>query len=273
MSQTKQKILMCAPDFFGVDYVINPWMAEGLGKTDAAKTKQQWQSLKRSLETQVELAFVEPQKSLPDMVFTANAGIVLGKKAIVSRFRSAERQGEEPFFKKWFEANGFEIISWPHEISFEGAGDALFDRGQKLLWAGWGFRSDEKAPQLLEKFFNRKTVALHLVDPRFYHLDTCLCPLEGGYLMYFPAAFDAQSQKTIADLVPEDKRIIVNEEDALKFACNAVDVSRHVFLNGAGTGLQDQLRCAGFTPVPINLSEFLKSGGAAKCLTLKLHEE
>ncbi len=269
----KQKILMCEPTFFGVDYVINPWMAEGLGKTDASRVQTQWKNLKRSLETQSNLVFVPPQKGLPDMVFTANAGMVLGKKAIVSRFRSKERQGEEPFFKNWFEQNGFEILPWPQDIAFEGAGDALFDRGQELIWAGYGFRSDDTAPKLLEKFFGRRTVPVHLVDPRFYHLDTCLCPLEGGYLMYFPPAFDAATQKAIADIVPENKRIIVGEDDAIKFACNAVDLNNYVFMNNASTELQDKLRCAGFMPVTVALTEFLKSGGAAKCLTLKLVEE
>lgn len=273
MAQTKQKILMCAPDHFGVDYVINPWMATGLGQTDAKRVGEQWNSLRRSLEMQVDLVFVPPQKGLPDMVFTANAGMVLGNKAVVSRFRSKERQGEEPFFKSWFEENGFEILDWPQDVSFEGAGDALFDRGQKIIWAAYGFRSDDTAPKLLEKFFNRRAISVHLVDPRFYHLDTCMCPLEGGYLMYFPAAFDEATQKIIDELVPEDKRIIVSETDALQFSCNAVDVGGHVFMNSASTDLRDQLRHAGFVPVEVLLTEFLKSGGAAKCLTLKLVEE
>lgn len=264
---------MCAPDYFGVDYVINPWMAEGLGKTNAEKVGRQWQSLKRALETQIDLAFVPPQPGLPDMVFTANAGMVVGKKVVVSRFRSRERQGEEVFFKTWFEQNGFDILPWPQDIAFEGAGDALLDRGQKIIWAGYGFRSDDTAPKLLEKFFERKTIALHLADPRFYHLDTCLCPLEGGYLMYFPAAFDGQSLAKIEELVPKNKRIPVAEKDALQFSCNAVDINGHVFMNAASTELQDRLRVCGFTPVMVPLGEFMKSGGAAKCLTLKLVEE
>jgi N-dimethylarginine dimethylaminohydrolase len=271
--QKPQTILMCAPDFFGVDYVINPWMAEGLGKTDRALAAKQWEGLKAALGAESALAFVPPQKSLPDMVFTANAGLVLGKKAVVSRFRSKERRGEEPFFATWFRNNGFEIVAWPEDISFEGAGDALFDRGQSLLWTGYGFRSDEKAGTLLEKMLGRKTVSLHLVDPRFYHLDTCLCPLAGGYLLYFPKAFDAASVKKIENHVAPEKRIAVGEEDALYFACNAVDLNGKVFLNNATPALQAQLKKAGFTPVLVPLTEYLNSGGAAKCLTLKLAEE
>jgi len=128
-------------------------------------------------------------------------------------------------------------------------------------------------PGLLEKTFHRRVVGLQLVDPRFYHLDTCLCPLEGGYLMYFPAAFDADGQKAIADIVPAEKLIEVDAADAEQFCCNALDLNRRVFLNGASESLQGRMRQAGFTPVLTPLSEFMKAGGAAKCLTLKLREE
>jgi N-dimethylarginine dimethylaminohydrolase len=271
--QKQQTILMCAPDFFGVEYVINPWMAEGLGKTNSKGAMKQWQGLESALKAEVPVTLVPPQKGLPDMVFTANAGFVFGKKAIVSRFLSKERRGEEPFFAAWFRSNGFEIMPWPQEVSFEGAGDALLDRGQSLLWVGYGFRSDEKAGGILEKMLGRKTVSLHLTDPRFYHLDTCLCPLAGGYLMYFPKAFDAPSVKKIESLVVPEKRIAVGEEDALHFACNAVDLNSKIFINNATAALQAQLKKAGFTPVLVPLTEFLNSGGAAKCLTLKLAEE
>lgn len=273
MPDPSQKILMCAPDYFGVDYVINPWMEGGLGKADRALAQQQWDNLRQALASQAEPVFVPPHKGLPDMVFTANAGLVLGAKAIVSRFHASERRGEEPYFRAWFAQNGFEILPWPEHIAFEGAGDALFDRGQELIWVAYGFRSNAKAPALVEKILGRRAVALHLVDPRFYHLDTCLCPLEGGYLMYYPPAFDEASQRAIADIVPMEKRIVVEAADALGFACNAVDLNRHVFMNTASDVLQASLWRAGFTPVITSLSEFMKSGGAAKCLTLKLREE
>jgi N-dimethylarginine dimethylaminohydrolase len=272
---------MCAPDHFGVTYVINPWMEAGLGKTDTKLTQKQWNRLRSTLSEFADIVLLPPQPGLPDLVFTANAGMVLGKTAIVSRFKSKERQGEEPFFHTWFRTNGFEIAPWPEDVFFEGAGDALLDRGlypnenggEPIIWMGYGFRSDLAAAPLLEKFLLRKTVALKLVDPRFYHLDTCLCPLAGGYLMYVPTAFDDVSQKIIESYVPVDKRIILGEADAVTFACNAVDIGGHVVLNQASTHLQDQIRRAGFTPIMTPLTEFLNSGGAAKCLTLKLLED
>jgi N-dimethylarginine dimethylaminohydrolase len=263
---------MCPPDHFGVSYVINPWMEGHLKDTDRALARKQWQALHDAIAEHVPVVLQPAQPNLPDLVFTANAGIVRGKKAIVSRFHNVERQGEEPHDLACFKEHDFDILPWPQDIPFEGAGDALFDRGQELLWVGHGFRSDGRVPALLEKMLNCKTAAVNLVDPRFYHMDTCMCPLSGGYLMYFRDAFDAASQALIEKLVPSEKRIAVEEADALTFCCNAVDIGGHVFMNGASEKLQNRLSEAGLKAVIVPLSEFMKAGGAAKCLTLKLLE-
>jgi len=272
MMSSLQTILMCPPDHFEVAYVINPWMEGHFAKTSDSVAHAQWNALRLAIEGHATVVLEPPQRALPDIVFTANAGLVLGTKAIVSRFRSIERRGEEPHHRAWFAEDGFEILDWPEDVPFEGAGDALFDRGEDILWVGHGFRSSAAVPELLEKMLGRKTAPLNLVDPRFYHLDTCFCPLAGGVLMYYPPAFCRKSQSLIEVLVHADKRIEVDEADALKFCCNAVDLDNFVYMNDASERLQAQLRRAGFTPVLTPLSEFMKAGGAAKCLTLKLVE-
>ncbi len=272
MSKSKQKILMCPPDYYGVDYVINPWMEGQCGKTDRALAQKQWGDLRDKLSAHADILVVPAQPGLPDMVFTANAALVLDGKAVVSRFRNKERQGEEPHFLSWFKAYGFECADWPQHIACEGAGDALWDRSLPLLWIGSGFRSDDAAPPELEKFFGRRVQPMKLVDPRFYHLDTCMCPLEGGWLMYFPGAFAPESRAIIDSLVPKDRQIAVEEEDAAQFSCNAVELEGRVFMNAASQTLQDKLRAAGFEPILSPLGEFFKAGGTAKCLTLKLVE-
>jgi N-dimethylarginine dimethylaminohydrolase len=271
-SAFRDGVLMCPPDHFGVDYVINPWMENQIGKTERALAQLQWKNLARRLSARTRLRFIAPRPGAPDMVFTANAGLALGETVIVSRFRAAERQPEERLFREWFQREGFEVASWPQGVAFEGAGDALFDRAQPLIWCGFGWRTSEEAPALIEKILGRRIVALHLVDPRFYHLDTCLCPLPGGWLLYYPHAFDHDSQQTIAAVAGEEKLIPVSEEDAMSFACNAVEARGAVFLNDASQALQKRLHEAGFAPVVTPLSEFFKAGGAAKCLTLKLGE-
>jgi arginine dihydrolase len=267
-----QTILMCPPRHFSVDYVINPWMRDQTGKVDRALAAWQWERLRSILSSFIKLAFVRSEAGVPDMVFTANAGLVRGGNVIVSRFASRERQAEEPLVRNWFQQNGYAMADWPENVAFEGAGDALFDRESPFLWFGHGFRSDAAAADCIENALGIPTVSLKLTDPRFYHLDTCLCPLEGGWILYYPPAFDQQSLKKIRSLTPVEKRLEVGESDALHFACNAVNLGQHVIFNHASEDLQTELRRAGFTPIVTPLSEFLKSGGAAKCLTLKLVE-
>lgn len=263
---------MCPPDHYEVDYVINPWMEGNVHKSSRQAAVAQWEGLHKLLVTVADVELITPQQGLPDMVFTANAGLVLGKKFVLSRFLPRERQGEEPVFKKWFKKQGFEIFELPADLPFEGAGDALLDHARACLWAGYGFRSELAAHPKLAEWLDIEVISLRLADPRFYHLDTCFCPLEGGGLLYYPEAFDAYSNRLIEQRVPEKLRVAANETDAVRFACNAVNVGRKIFLNQAGDELVQQLQKAGYEPAQTPLNEFLKAGGGAKCLTLRLTE-
>ncbi|ACB51900.1 unknown [Crocosphaera subtropica ATCC 51142] len=266
------RILMCAPDHYDVDYVINPWMEGNIHKSTRDRSVEQWNQLYHAIKERAIVELVEPQKGWPDMVFTANAGLVLGDNAIVSRFYHKERQGEEPYFKEWFAANGFNVYELPKDLPFEGAGDALFDREGRWLWAGYGFRSELDSHPYIAQWLDTEVLSLRLIDERFYHLDTCFCPLTGGYLLYYPPAFDAYSNRLIELRIPQDKRIVVEEPDAVKFACNAVNINHTIIMNQISDSLKQRLNEVGFEVVQTPLSEFLKAGGAAKCLTLRVNE-
>lgn len=263
---------MCPPDYYDVDYVINPWMEGNVHRSSRERAAEQWEKLYNIITQYATVELIKPQPGLPDMVFTANAGLVLGDKVVLSRFYHPERQPEEPFFKQWFEANGFTIYQLPKDLPFEGAGDALLDREGRWLWAGYGFRSELDSHPYIAKWLDIEVLSLRLIDSRFYHLDTCFCPLTGGYLLYHPGAFDSYSNRLIEMRVPPEKRIPIDEADAVNFACNAVNIDDVIILNKASAGLEQQLREKGFQVIQTPLTEFLKAGGAAKCLTLRLTE-
>jgi lysine-ketoglutarate reductase/saccharopine dehydrogenase-like protein (TIGR00300 family) len=266
------RILMCSPDHYDVDYVINPWMEGNIHRSSKNKAAEQWQKLYHVIKNLAVVDLVDPAKGWPDMVFTANAGLVLDKTVVLSRFYHKERQGEEPYFKKWFESQGFTVHELPKELPFEGAGDALFDREGRYLWAGYGFRSELDSHPLLAKWLNIEVLSLRLMDERFYHLDTCFCPLEGGYLLYYPPAFDSYSNRLIEMRVPPEKRIAIEEADAINFACNAVNINQTVIVNKVSDSLKSRFEEVGFNVIETPLTEFLKAGGAAKCLTLRVTE-
>ncbi|AMA08100.1 bifunctional arginine dihydrolase/ornithine cyclodeaminase [Picosynechococcus sp. PCC 73109] len=266
------RILMCAPDYYEVDYVINPWMEGNVHKSSQAQAIEQWQALHQIIKEYAVVDLVPPAQGWPDMVFTANAGLVLGQKAILSRFYHPERQGEEPYFKQWFAENGFQVYELPQDLPFEGAGDALFDRDSGALWAGYGFRSELDSHAYIAQWLDVEVLSLRLIDPRFYHLDTCFCPLSGGYLLYYPPAFDTYSNALIERRIPAEKRIVVPEPDAVNFACNAVNVDDVIIMNKISPELETAIATKGFQVRQTSLTEFLKAGGAAKCLTLKTTE-
>jgi len=251
---------MCPPDFFTVDYIINPWMAGHEDTLSIERAQQQWKELRDTVSRYADVVTVDPDPKLPDMVFTANAGVVYGKKAIASHFMPMERRPEELLFKKWFRDNDFELLDLDEKIGFEGAGDCLLDRGGPWLWTGYGFRSEIEAH------------SIRLTDERFYHIDTCFCPLTDGFLMYHPPAFDFDSRIAIESRIPPHKRIVVDTADAGNFACNAINIDDNVILNRASDPLKARLMLAGFKVHEVELTEFLKAGGSAKCLTLKLNE-
>jgi len=271
-AEGRHVFLMCPPEYFTVAYIINPWMHGNLRLVDNAVAKQQWRALYDTLTDHAVVRLVLPQPGSPDMVFTANAGLVKGRQFVVARFRYPERQYEEPYFADWFMDRGYEVSLMPRDVPFEGAGDALFDRGEPWLWMAHGHRSISAAREVLYERLGVDAVTLKLVDTRFYHLDTCFCPLEGGYLLYYPPAFDEASRETIEKRVPATRRIAIGEEDALAFACNAVNIDDKVVVNRATPAFVKALAAKKFEVIQTPLTEFMKAGGSAKCLTLRLDE-
>ena len=194
-----RRLLLCPPDHYGIEYEINPWMSRARG-ADVEATKRQWHGLHEklsSLDCQIDL--VTPQPKLPDMVFTANAGLTVGKKFIPSNFRHVERSGEAPHFARWMKEHGYEVIWLPENLYFEGEGDALFVKD--ALFCGYKFRSDINSHRAVADILGCLVISVELVDPRFYHLDTCFSPLPDGGAAWFPAAFDEYGQRTIREHV------------------------------------------------------------------------
>lgn len=263
------KILMCSPEYYGIKYEINPWMNMNV-QSDNKKALEQWNNLYHILndDLRVDVKLVEPHEDVPDMVFTANAAVMYGKKAIISRFKYPQRQKEEEYFADWFQNNGYEVITLPEDMAFEGAGDALFLNG--ILYSGYVPRTDIASHTYIAELLGIQVISVELSNKNFYHLDTCFCPLEDGYLIYYPKAFDEYANRVIENNVLPEKRIIVTEEEASYFTCNAVNIGKTVVTNLTTKRFTKLLAEKGFKHVQTDLSEYMKAGGAAKCLTLKI---
>lgn len=265
----RPQILMCPPDYYGIEYEINPWMSRQK-QADAAQAARQWSLLRGLLEDSgATTPLLAPVHGLPDLVFTANAALIFHDQAVLARFRYPQRQAEEPVDEAWLANAGFTVRRLAEDVFFEGAGDALFCGD--TLFAGYRIRSDVRGHQQIGEMFSCRVIPLELVDPYYYHLDTCFCPLAPGLAIYFPAAFDDYGRQALAASV--DELIEVDEQEARRFACNAVVVGRTVVTNSGCPRLHAALAERGFSPRETPLDEFVKAGGGAKCLTLRLDGE
>src|SRR4051812_26746368 len=269
--------LMTDASCFDVCYQINPWMKPTAWRPEHLATAQlasaQLRDALRNAGARVET--VGAVKDLPDLVFPANAAVVLDGRVLLARFRHPERQGEEAIFREVFcrlKKRGLvqDIVDLPEGLFHEGAGDAIWDKDRKLFWAGYGPRSSRGALAILQGVFGQEVVPLELASDRFSPLDTCFCPLAGGKVLYFPDAFTPKALAEIRARVPERQRIEATAEEAAAFCVNAVNIDAKVIMARAPDSLKKKLRARGYTLVEIGLDPFILSGGAAYCMTLRL---
>jgi N-dimethylarginine dimethylaminohydrolase len=264
--------LMCRPDHFTVAYRINPWMDPAV-PTDTSLAVRQWQTLYdtyRELGHEVEL--IDQVPGLPDMVYTANGGFVIGNVAYGASFTHEQRQPEGAAFMDWFRAAGYDVVD-PQNIN-EGEGDFLLV-GSRIL-AGTGFRSASNSHEEVAALFGREVVTLTLVNPNFYHLDTAISVLDpltddpSANIAYLPSAFDEASRATLQRLYPD--AIIVSEEDGAVLGLNSISDGYNVVIAARAKGFERQLRERGYNPIGVDLSELLLGGGGVKCCTLELRK-
>jgi lysine-ketoglutarate reductase/saccharopine dehydrogenase-like protein (TIGR00300 family) len=267
---------MCRPSHFAVEYVANPWMVGQIGRARREVAAQQWDQLHGIIGRLATVRVIDGVEHLPDMCFTANAGLVVGDTFVPTSFRVHQRRPEILLFAKWFDDAGFEIAELPTDSPFEGEGDMLFQTSCKngpILWAGYGVRSSLESHRLVSELVGVRVVSLRLVDQRFYHLDTCFTPLSQGRVMYYPEAFDEMSLREIRCRIREEDRLEVSKADAMHFACNALVIGETVVTNYASEPLKRRLSEWGHKVITCPVDEFMLAGGAVKCLSLILERE
>lgn len=258
--------LMCEPTFFEVRYSINPWMDPSI-PTSKHRTLSQWRTLHDVLVSLGHLVdLVEPVDGLPDMVYSANGGVVVDGRVLVGRFRHPERKEESPAYMKWFRERGWEV----RQARYINEGEGDFLCAGDVILAGTGFRSEPRAHEEAQEFFGKPVLGLQLIDERYYHLDTALAVLSDNEVMYNPEAFSPESRTLLAERFPD--AIHCDEVDAEVFGMNAVSDGLHVILPKQAKRLPQQLKERGFIPISLDMTELLKGGGGAKCCTLELRK-
>ena len=262
----QKTVLMSSPEYFKVEYSINPWMVAG-ATIDLDLAKNQWNNLKSTIEEAgAEVRVVPPAEAYPDLVFTANSGIINDKEVLIANFKYEERRGEEELYSNWFNENGYSVGRIPSEYKFEGRGDA-FVHG-KYLVGSYGIRSDKEALLYIAEKFNLEPAIVELAEEKFYHLDTCFQQFPTGDAIFYPEAFRDSSLsefESLFNLIP------VSEHDANQLACNAVVINNTVIFPSENIEAIKTVEGLGLNSAVADVSEFLKSGGACQCLVIALN--
>lgn len=264
-----RRYLMCPPTHYGVLYEINPWMHREVA-VDPDRARDQWEALVALLgQAGAEIELLPPQPELPDLVFTANAGVVNGRQFVPARFRNPERQGETIHYVAEFAARGYRVDHLPAGVAHEGAGDTL---PFGAVWvSGYRWRTDARSHALLSRLTGAPVRSVELTDPRFYHLDLTFCPLDDRRALTTPAVWDTYGAKVMDALVPEP--LVLDLDEASRFTANSVVVGRNVVMPACPPRVGRQLEAWGFEVAVADVSEFLKAGGGCRCLTLALDVE
>lgn len=262
MNKTIDKVLMCRPSHYSVEYVINPWMKPGT--VDPKKALEQWESIVKAYEhAGILVQVIDQVKGLPDMVFATDQGIVQGREVVLSNFRCKERQGESEHYEKWFKDSGYIIKKIRQGEFFEGGGEVLAWRN--IFFMGTGFRSIPESVAPLSTRLGKKIIPLHLINPLFYHLDTCLFPLNDETIFYYPEALSEESITILKNTVPNYFEL--THDEAFNFCTNSVVSGRNVFVQKGSKTFNKKLETIGYKVVELDVSEFIKAGGGIHCLT------
>ncbi|OGR86656.1 MAG: hypothetical protein A3J74_10205 [Elusimicrobia bacterium RIFCSPHIGHO2_02_FULL_57_9] len=271
-------VLMCPPDYYDVKEVHNPFMVGQTGTVNRPLARRQWDEMRAAFEAAGKpVSLIQPVAGLEDMVFCSNQTLVglapgMEKVCLLSQMRHSSRRREVPAFEAWFKENGYRITRLKDSsVSFEGAGDALWHPRKRLIWGGHGFRSQPEAYEEVARAFEAPVILLKLVNERFFHLDTCFCPLTPEAVLIYPSAFDGESLELILKIFPVV--LTASELEAIRsMACNAAVIdSNTAILQKGAAGVTSHMQAMGLKVVEVDSSEYIKSGGSVYCVKMFLY--
>jgi N-dimethylarginine dimethylaminohydrolase len=235
---------------------------------DLKLAKQQWNILISKIKKcggQIKL--INGVSGYPDMVFTSNAALIYENNVILSNFYHTERIGETQFYHKYFLSQNYKIANEPYQSShsFEGEAEVLMVNNNWFVAVG--LRSKKEFYEN-HKFFKKANIHYcELVSEVFFHLDTCLLYLGNKIGLWYPKAFSLESQLNLSEHFDLHE---IPYEEALKLACNAIVINNNVILPSGCPITEKLIKKLGYITHPVDMSEFLKSGGACNCLTLRI---
>ncbi len=302
------RVLMCRPKYFDVpleDPEKNPWM-NTLRLPDHERALIQWTEL-RDFYTKhgVTAECVEPVdasshfqrlalehgltqqvEGLFDQVFAANTAFGIGEKWVIGNLAPWWRKYESAYVAEFLVRERKSVHFLPEHIIFEGQGD-LVRIGSREYCYCYGIRNARHARWWLENMFPTiTTIPMRLIDPRWYHGDTCLRYLEWcNTILWIPQAFDRKSRKRLVDytqrarinLLAAPKRLWFQETKCgINFPMHGLGVNNiETFpwderVSKFPQKIREYIETRGGTVWLHNFDQFGLSGAGHRCVTLFL---
>lgn len=237
------------------------------------RARRQWDRFVETLACAGNVRLIElaSRHDTPGLVFPAHGALIVGKLAVVSTFRHAEDRREQSAYRHALARAGL-ATTFLKQTYFEGSADALYDPVRPLCYAGYGWRTERSATLQLTELVGCRVLALMLVDERFVHLNSVLCPLASGHVLAYMPALSPHAQSALHRIVGTQLVIEVDADDALQLACNAVEIDDVLIVHRVSNRLRARLNAIGHRLFCTELDEFVANGGSARSLALRLDD-
>ena len=266
-------MLAVRPDTFLIEKSLNTFTSVS-SPVNVPKAVAQHAALCREVNAHVA---IPPRTKLPDVVFTANAGLYLPRlpqhTVLLSNMKHLSRAKETPFVQKYLHDLGIKTILFPKKEVFEGQGEAKWFYEGKLLVVGYGFRSTAATIPLLQRVLDKvyhkhnvippKVVGMEMALAKFYHLDIAMACTDSTSCVAHTYAFKHPSKL--------EKWVNVRWMDTKDpFALNMIVLKDRVVTHKLRYAKEKRLleKVIGKPIVEIDVSEFEKSGGSVRCMIL-----
>jgi N-dimethylarginine dimethylaminohydrolase len=239
--------------------------------------------LELALTNTITYTLEEPHHALPDIVFTANAGLCLPrlpkKTILLPHMKYKQRQEELSYLERIFRNLHLNIIAYPGNEPFEGQAELKWFHGGTKAVCGYGHRSTKKTFAELNHFFKKlyhahgltppELLVLPLASSDYYHLDVAMLEFDDSKCIVHKKALSAASIVKLEKFLGKENVYVIDVKDT--FCLNAVIDGPHLITHKLTADVKEMLETiTGRSVKMIDTYEFERSGGSVRCMTLDI---
>jgi N-dimethylarginine dimethylaminohydrolase len=253
--------------------------------TDFSKSKllKDHQSLENALNDVHSYTF-HTKEDLPDIVFTANAGLSLmnlpERVLILPSMKYAQRRRELNYIKDICKKEKIKTVQFPLSEVFEGQAEAKWFHNGTLLVCTYGYRSTRRTftilNQMLKEIYTSygRTPPTLLVLPiesfDFYHTDVAMLEYNQTSCIVHKRAFSKRSLERLQEVLGEKQVHVIDTPDS--FCLNSISEGDRLITHHVSEEVQhflERITKKKVRRIDTSITEL--SGGSVRCMVLDIH--